>query len=67
MTIRTDEGETNAASRRLDVMARIVDLDVPAACREGVIANLVLLDSHAARLAGFIQDEAVTPAPKFRP
>ncbi len=43
----------------IEAAARILGLDVPEACREGVTANLALLQSHVAVLAtASAEDEA---------
>jgi hypothetical protein len=56
-----------ATDQRIDVLAALIALPIPTPCRDGVHANLVLLDRYAALVMDFSLPPECEPAPEYRP
>jgi hypothetical protein len=50
----------------LDSLSRLIDLPIPAAYREGVLANLSVVAVHMERLGDLALDDHTEPAPVYR-
>ena len=58
---------TDGSEQWMDAMSKVVGLDIPAASREGVAAQLALNHRLVAPLLAFEIPEGVMPAPRFQP
>lgn len=58
---------TDRFEQWMDALAPALGLEVPAACRPGVLANLAVLQRHLDTLMAVTLDDAVETAPRFEP
>ncbi len=61
-----DDSIAGDAGILVDVLSRVLDLDLTPASREEVIRNLLVLNERAATFCNVPLDESLEPAPVFR-